>query len=671
MVYALAVLFSVLPFLALSSHPCPNACSGHGRCNSPDRQCTCFDGYTGADCSLRICPFDKAWADQATETDVAHNPAECSNMGLCDRATGLCICREGFEGIACERQTCPNQCNGVGECQSMFYFAQTKDPGFGVIHAYENIWDAYKIYGCNCDSNYHGIDCSLRYCPKGDDPLTGTTQISDRNPKQYNEIQRISCKADGGHFTLTFRGKTTVPIPYNAKAVDLQSKLEALPTIGKGNIKLVMYSPQACTDYGASWTIEFLQNFGSLPKFVPDKRKLLFSNSLSQSTLTVEKDIDGTKENIECSRRGICDTTSGICDCSFNFDTSNGYNSPGTRGDCGYATDLIQFCPGVVACSAHGECQNNPTYHCKCSDGWTGADCSERLCPTGLSWFLLPESDNVAHITSYSECSNAGLCDRTSGQCQCQLGFSGSACERLTCPGASSDTEGCSGHGKCLDMATLASLATVNGDLGGFTYGSTPNNPHTWDGSRIFGCLCDAEYMGYDCSLYVCPSGDDPLTSGQRDEVQHLSCVDSDLEGSIVLTFRQKTSVPLSPTATIAEVQNALEGLDSVGEVRVEILNATGNNSLCTPWGNTFVVTFLTEHGDLPDIQGEQTNIDTFQISEYAPGTKETLVCAGRGLCNHDTGMCECFDGFGSSDGKGNAGTKRDCGYQEPITKEH
>ncbi len=54
--------------------------------------------YIGADCSLKICPYSLAWADQSLGEDDAHNSAECSNMGLCDRATGLCTCRKGFEG---------------------------------------------------------------------------------------------------------------------------------------------------------------------------------------------------------------------------------------------------------------------------------------------------------------------------------------------------------------------------------------------------------------------------------------------------------------------------------------------------------------------------------------------------------------------------------------------
>ena len=58
----------------------------------------------------------------------------------------------------------------------------------------------------------------------------------------------------------------------------------------------------------------------------------------------------------------------------------------------------------------------------------------------------------------------------------------------------------------------------------GFSYGNIPNNPATWDATRIFGCLCDPQYTGYDCSLLTCPYGDDPDTPNQVDEQQIISC---------------------------------------------------------------------------------------------------------------------------------------------------
>ena len=46
-------------------------------------------------------PANEAFA--ATQDGEAHFYAECSDMGTCDRVTGLCMCRDGFEGASCQR----------------------------------------------------------------------------------------------------------------------------------------------------------------------------------------------------------------------------------------------------------------------------------------------------------------------------------------------------------------------------------------------------------------------------------------------------------------------------------------------------------------------------------------------------------------------------------------
>ena len=49
------------------------------------------------------CPKGVAWADKAYYTDLAHSSTECSNYGICNRATGTCECFNGYSGPACER----------------------------------------------------------------------------------------------------------------------------------------------------------------------------------------------------------------------------------------------------------------------------------------------------------------------------------------------------------------------------------------------------------------------------------------------------------------------------------------------------------------------------------------------------------------------------------------
>jgi hypothetical protein len=49
-------------------------------------------------------------------------------------------------------------------------------------------------------------------------------------------------------------------------------------------------------------------------------------------------------------------------------------------------------------------------------------------CPTGKAWADKAYATDKAH--QEVECSNAGLCNRKSGQCECFDGYTGNACQR-------------------------------------------------------------------------------------------------------------------------------------------------------------------------------------------------------------------------------------------------
>lgn len=49
-------------------------------------------------------------------------------------------------------------------------------------------------------------------------------------------------------------------------------------------------------------------------------------------------------------------------------------------------------------------------------------------CPYGRSWADKAIDYNTAH--QESECSNAGICNRDTGNCMCYNGYSGNACQR-------------------------------------------------------------------------------------------------------------------------------------------------------------------------------------------------------------------------------------------------
>lgn len=168
------------------------ACSGHGFCSgAPGYTCTCDKAWAFApDCSERSCAVGRAWfAPPSVAADVAHDTfLECSNRGLCDRATGECACGPGFRGAACEHTLCPGHsrqqglgkstdgvvCSGHGKCLDARGLAARAGTSYGAALGDPLTWDAEKVFGCACDAGYEGPSCADRACPKGDDPNTAS-----------------------------------------------------------------------------------------------------------------------------------------------------------------------------------------------------------------------------------------------------------------------------------------------------------------------------------------------------------------------------------------------------------------------------------------------------------------------------------------------------------------
>mmetsp|Transcript_37114 Transcript_37114/g.100166 ORF Transcript_37114/g.100166 Transcript_37114/m.100166 type:complete len:409 (-) Transcript_37114:25-1251(-) len=309
--------------LLLASLNCVNArcpgfgqsCSGHGNCTT-DNVCQCDHEWNiEPDCSTKKCAKSESWSSRATGYNVGHSLAECGNRGTCDRDAGTCVCDAGFTGQACERLACPNDCSGKGECLTMYRAGRDLGPdtpagfkpgGDGIGPIYKG-WDDFSLMGCACDWGYTGSDCSLRMCPKGDDPLT---------ENQYYRMINVTTNATAvsanlnGTFEVTFDGHS-FEFPANA------------------------------SKWTARWTVEFVswpsnpaqnnyfnhQGNPPLSSFTCDTtsaRAMKFGKIVGNASCYFgDVQNSNIREYKDCSGRGICSTASGSCSCYSGFTGSN------------------------------------------------------------------------------------------------------------------------------------------------------------------------------------------------------------------------------------------------------------------------------------------------------------------------------------------------------------
>ena len=177
-----------------------------------------------------------------------------------------------------------------------------------------------------------------------------------------------------------------------------------------------------------------------------------------------------------CNGHGTCTVSTGKCSCyeGWGADTDKAYYK-GKNLPLPYPFPLHLAAPPLTLTLPF---HTPPTRR-------AAPDCSKRTCPSGRAWGDVPSSTSSAH--ALSECSNMGLCDRTSGACNCFEGFAGDACQRMKCP------NDCSGHGQCLNVRRMASLPNAL-PMGNATTYAGFETSHTWDEDMVYGCVCDSSW---------------------------------------------------------------------------------------------------------------------------------------------------------------------------------
>ncbi|DBA00181.1 TPA: hypothetical protein N0F65_007806 [Lagenidium giganteum] len=361
-----AIFMAALASPALAA--CPNKCSGHGKCTLND-VCDCMQNWTNGDCSGRVCPFQRAWQDTAIADNDAHYYAECSNRGVCDRDKGICDCDTAFTGSGCRRLVCPDDCSGHGTCNFIEELAKNdfdKRIG-GVAGRKYTLWDQEKIMGCKCDPWFEGHNCAKRVCPKGDDPLT---------PAQNEMVQAIvvSPSVEGylTYYDPYGNAFTTGAIAFDTAANNdntcalIQTALNRLPNNALNTV-----------------TVSSAVSFFPFTRYAPDT---------DLGDIIAQVAGGGTTANICLVYFKSEPGTTGyqnLLGCNVQPHTVTGMQ-PKTTGSASATCTVYEVFPGATAAT------------------------------TGSS----------RPLSELAECSNRGICDRTTGICKCYSGHMGLACQK-------------------------------------------------------------------------------------------------------------------------------------------------------------------------------------------------------------------------------------------------
>uniref|UniRef100_A0A8C5WC07 Tenascin N n=1 Tax=Leptobrachium leishanense TaxID=445787 RepID=A0A8C5WC07_9ANUR len=127
---------------------CTPDCGRFGKCI--DGTCQCAEGYTGPTCRKKKCPVD------------------CGENGRC--VDGSCLCAEGFTGPACKERKCAVDCRPNGRCVDGKCACKEGFTGDSCSVDIAGLCSGNGKYQvstgtCVCNAGWEGPDCSQRSCP--------------------------------------------------------------------------------------------------------------------------------------------------------------------------------------------------------------------------------------------------------------------------------------------------------------------------------------------------------------------------------------------------------------------------------------------------------------------------------------------------------------------------
>lgn len=358
-----------------------------------------------------------------------------------------------------------------------------------------------------------------------------------------------------------------------------------------------------------------------------------------------------------CSDMGTCDTSVGMCTCRENF--------------YGQACDMMGCGGGLsTPCNAHGRCMSmkelatwkldngeetpytygmdpnqartwdaDRIHGCLCDPGYTGYDCSEKTCPTGDDPFTYNDHVEVQLLT----------CTATAGTFK--LTFREKTTRPIRFDATANDIRN-----------ALMELPTFS--PGGVIWQKSTKN------SALFPLKVE--------------------NGAQTIEPAHFPVrvyfkLDTDMPNGVLTEVKPSKQEPVGDPVSREWPHRRPATTYESGKIVLPARNVT--SKFCTKSGNQVaVISFDGIHGDVPGLVPDVSSLGNLvgivlqpgSVSVYEDGasvygltsirgTTEDIECNGRGICDREVGLCNCFSDWGSSDGMGHGGYVGDCGFQSTL----
>lgn len=297
-------------------------CSNKGICDRISGSCQCFPGYDGSSCQRASCPTRPVYTGKKTagkvgdEVITLHKLNATHSLTMVKKDNGAVSLQHrahGETGGATSGMADVMEdkvCSGHGTCESISDYAKSD---------YDNIyklWDKDASMICNCDPGYYGAACSMKSCKYGFDPLYSD---DDKATVRYSNWTYVIYAAPTSGDKVQFQGNYSIRfydvsgkpwltdvIDIGATCDDVVAALEGLPNrlVPPRSVRCLRQSSSYAAgnsfettfdkdvQIGARYIIAFPMNPGKLRQpeiviYTDGKRPTLFTDETVTSTLGV------------------------------------------------------------------------------------------------------------------------------------------------------------------------------------------------------------------------------------------------------------------------------------------------------------------------------------------------------------------------------------------------